>query len=152
MSENKTPTFRFSDEDFVRSAITVKLPVDPDKPEETEDVTFREFSKKNFEKFVMEVFNINSYENPEAEEKDRKRKPFDKLSQEVSEPLCRWLAVSSGKDVKYFEKLQDSMSIFGFGRLLDVLSEVNHVEAILATGGNLSMLPMVTKIMDEVTQ
>lgn len=147
-TNEKKPGFRFDAKAFLRDSATIELPLDPNDPTKVEKITFRELSKTDFEKFVQDVFQINIVENPDADEDHRKRKDFEKLAEEVSGPLKKWLAKSSGKDEAFFDTFEENFSMRAFGLLLQVLYEVNHVEEVLATGGNLALLPTVQKIME----
>lgn len=146
--EKQSPSFRFDAKAFLRDSAVIELPIDPNDESKVEKITFRELSKTDFESFVQDVFQINVVENPDAEEDKRKRKDFEKLAEEVSGPLKKWLAKSSGKDEAFFDEFEKNFSMRAFGILLQVLYEVNHVEEVLATGGNLALLPTVQKIME----
>lgn len=146
--EKQSPNFRFDAKAFLRDSATIELPIDPSDETKVEKITFRELSKTDFESFVQDVFQINVVENPDDAEDKRKRKDFEKLAEEVSGPLKKWLSKSSGKDEEFFDEFEKNFSMRAFGLLLQVLYEVNHVEEVLATGGNLALLPTVQKIME----
>ena len=147
MSENPKTNFRYNAADFLRDSVSIELPSDPKNPDKTEKVTFWEFSKTNFERFVMEVLDVNVFVDPDVADADKKRKKFDSLSQEITKAACKWLAVASGKPEKFFLDLQQEISMSAFGKLLEVLYDLNRVDAILATGGNVAMLPTAQRLM-----
>jgi hypothetical protein len=151
MSKQTQPAnFKYDIKAFSRESMQIQLPTD--KEDQFISLTFLEFTKTNLELFVSEVLDINQFVNPEAAEDDRKRKTFGELAKEVSGPLCKWLGVATGKDAKFFEKLQSELSTQAFGKFLEIVYEINHIEEIMLTRGNVTVLPTVWEMMAANTE
>jgi hypothetical protein len=136
MSKQTQPAnFKYDIKAFSRESMQIQLPTD--KEDQFISLTFLEFTKTNLELFVSEVLDINQFVNPEAAEDDRKRK---------------WLGVATGKDAKFFEKLQSELSTQAFGKFLEIVYEINHIEEIMLTRGNVTVLPTVWEMMAANTE
>lgn len=141
------PKYRYDASAFVKESIRIEVP-EVDNPKAKRELTFTELSHSQLHEMVHELFDINQLKTVgEGEGAHTQRKTFDELATEVTKPLIKWLSISTGEDQKYFEKLCHSLSTSGVSKLIEILHEVNHIEEILQTGGNLMMLPVVQRIM-----
>ncbi len=145
------PNFKYTVDAFFRDTIAVELPSDPkDLQSEKQTVTFTEFNKTNFQTCVKEFFSLAVVKNPqETDPAKRERYDFETMNKMVYDAAPKWLALASGKDEKYFTDLLEEMSETGTAKLIAILPEVNHVEEIMATQGNLLMLPMIREALAE---
>lgn len=115
-------------------------------------VTFREFSKTNLENYITEVQEKSFLQTDEHgeivkdEDGNPKRVEFSKVSRESYDMLMKHFAVAANEDFadeEFFRSLD--LSPKAVGRLVDLLHQLNHLDEIMMSGGNYSMLPMVKK-------
>ena len=127
---------------LVREVVTLNI--------EGDDITFTEFSKSNCDKFLAECVETKVTEeipDPDNEGKTLfKRRPVSEVTKQQTTLINKWLAVASGKDAKFFAKLEDTISSWAYGHLVEMLFSINHVNDILAIGGNYLLLPTALEV------
>lgn len=113
-------------------------------------VTFREFSKTNLESYITEVQEASYLEKDDDgnvirdEDGNPKRSPFSEASKKSYDMIMKYLAVAAEEDYadeEFFRSLE--LSPKAVGRLVELINHLNHIQEILMSGGNYSVLPWV---------
>ncbi len=139
---------------LTRAEAEIKI-VDVDDKEHV--FKLHEFSKKNLEDYVEKIYTYETYEdqvddagNKVLDDKGQPRrrlKKFADLCKTQTDSICEFLAKSAGKgfDKTFFTKLVEKLTMRQFASLFDMLNELNDVQTLLDSLGNLAMLPMISK-------
>lgn len=110
-----------------------------------EDVTIKmiELPKPVLVKFVNDAVDAK-FVNEETGEKT----PFDKVEEQQWEMLTKYLAAMTRgtHDQEWFKAL--SITSTGIIALVEMMVEINHLPAIVHTGGNWLMLPTVIAVLE----
>jgi hypothetical protein len=156
-----TKTFRWGPEAMQPETIEVPYP-------NGATITHKELSRKKLFLFIDDINKTDlkpTYEkrmielvNPEnnvaqvddagevikVERTVRVEPVVTKVAEEKVKLICKWLAETAQGDFKpkYFEDM-DELTGRTFGNLIEMLFELNHVDEILSTSGNLLMLPLI---------
>jgi len=136
--------FKWNPDCLVPDSIEIPLgAADPKGP-----FTMRELSRTDLLKFVGECIDKKFIKE------DGEREPFVKVATEQEEVLNRYFAMSTSygdKDNKrtpeFFAKLDIPTS--AYGDLIEAFFDINHLDEILATGGNWLMLPTVREVQKQ---
>jgi hypothetical protein len=127
---------------LVREIVTISI--------EGEELIFTEFSKSNCDRFLSECVETKVTEEvPDPDNAGKtlfKRRPVSEVTKQQSALVNKWLAVASGKDIKFFTRLEETISSWAYGHLVEMLFSINHVNDILAIGGNYLLLPTALEV------
>lgn len=137
-------------------------PVQDDGKTKTEDVVFREFTRTDLIAFMKEEKDLQVVRTLEEKEKKidpvtgdeievpkLERIPFDEVAAQHSDFVFKWLSkmTRGAKPPKFFEDLD--IGTRGLGALVKMMSEVNHIEEVLASAGNWLMLPRIQEVLSQ---
>ena len=150
MAETEKKTYKWNPECLVPETATVDLgkDLDPGGPFE-----FRELPRTDLLSFIDHCVN-NKFTNEAGD-----RLPFLEIYKKQEAMINDYLSRSTGKKgdpnfrpVKFFETLEVPPRVYG--DFLELLYQINHLEEILGTGGNLLMLPTLREVMrkDQATE
>lgn len=150
MSSN---TFKWDDKALVPDSVEVNFPLPSGGKEK---VTFYEFPRMVLVEFIAESMEKKFIETEEdgQPKKDENgiivRRPFGDVADEQSDLLFKYLAKASrgAKDIDFFKEADIPSK--GMYALVDMIMSINHLDEILATGGNWLMLPTVREMLSEV--
>lgn len=140
-------------------------------PGEIDPVVFYEFNHSTMLDYVKEIYDYNTMEDVEVDDPDkpgekiteRRVKSFETVHDEQKALICKYLSratippVQAGnipgqskakpaKSVQFFENLE--ITTYGFSKLIEMLASINHVDELVATGGNLASLPLLLKMVE----
>ena len=138
---SKDKKFKWNPECLVPDEIEVDLgAADPKSP-----FTMRELSRTDLLSFVGECIDKKFIKE------DGERAPFIEVAKEQEEVINRYLALSTSygeasnkRKPEFFAKLDIPTS--AYGDLIEAFFDINHLDEILATGGNWLMLPTVREV------
>jgi hypothetical protein len=144
MSESK---FKWDDKALIPDSIEIVFPTEVTGKEEVK-VKFYEFPRPVLVEFVAEALDKN-FVTKNEETGEVSRAPFKQVADEQSELLFKYLAKATRdtQDIKFFKKL--ALTSGGMYALVEMLLATNHLDEILATGGNWLLLPSVREMMTE---
>ena len=108
-------------------------------------VKFTEFSKGTFDKFLVDLLETKVTEDQPDPENEGKTIPIFKAIPEIIKQqtglINKWLAKSSGESEEFFKTVEDSLTPWAYGHLVDMLFKINHVDEIAGVRGNYLRLP-----------
>jgi hypothetical protein len=146
--------FKWDDNALIPDSVEVTFQSKDDDKFKKEKVTFYEFPRLTLVEFVTESMDKKFIEidaetgQPKRDENDIIiRRPFGDVADEQAELLFKYLAKASRdvKDIGFFRDLD--LTSKGMYALVDMLLSINHLNEILATGGNWLMLPTVREML-----
>lgn len=130
---------------------------------ETEDLQFIEFTRTNLVDYVTEGYDVEMYREVEKELLDEdgtlkptkitERIPIKEIDAKQSAVLFKYLSLASWdgskrgvKPPKFFENAP--LTGGQISALADMLNQINHIDAILGTGGNWLVLPTIRRLRE----
>ena len=153
MSEKK---FKWDDTALVPDSVEITFPAEV-TGKEAEAVTQYELSRPDLVDFVAEAMDKKFIKEVETEVDGVKqlvteRLPFKVVASDQEVLLFKYLAKSSRgtRDDKFYKSLK--LGAGGLYALIDMFLQLNHLEEIMASGGNWFMLPTIRKMMSEAAE
>lgn len=147
--DNKT--FNWSPDALLPETITMTwfIGTNDDGSLKTEDVTHTELNRTDLLNFIKEGMDtrlivIKTVEGVDIEES----MPFSDQWHRQLGILYKFLAKTSSKDQKWFESRQ--LGAKGMTAVIQMMFQLNHIEEVIATGGNLFLLPSIKQITEAV--
>lgn len=140
----KDKRFKWNPECLVPDFLEIDLgKADPGAP-----FTLRELSRTDLLGFIEECIDKKFIDE------DGNREVFSKVAKEQEEVLNRYLSKATSYGLKdnnrtpeFFAKLDIPTS--AYGDIIEVFFDINHLDEILATGGNWLMLPTVRELQKQ---
>jgi hypothetical protein len=142
-----TDRFKWDDKALIPDSVEVTLPAEVTGSEKVK-VKFYELSRPDLVGFVAEAID-KKFVNVNDETGDISRTPFKDVEAEQSKLLFKYLAIATKNvhSAEFFENL--ALTSGGLYALVSMLLTVNHLDEILATGGNWLLLPSVRTMLTE---
>lgn len=156
-----TAKFQWDDKALIPETVEINYPVefkDDGSVKKTEKVHHFELARPDLVSFIAGAidkhFFIETEEEVDGEkQKVTKRRPFTEVADEQAALLFDGLAKTTKgkKDAEFFTGLR--LGPNGMNAIVEMFFSLNHIQEVIATGGNWLMLPTVREaISAEETQ
>lgn len=148
MSETKK--FKWDDKALIPDSLDITFPAEVTGGDAT-TVKQWELSRPDLVDFVAEAMDRNFIKEIKQEDGTVKteRTPFKTVAGDQETLFFKYLAKSSRgtKDEKFYKNLK--LGAGGLIALVEAFLELNHLDEIMASGGNWFMLPTIRQMLSE---